>query len=217
MVDTNRGTSKAQFDVRYLKKGEISLIIPVQPRHAELIGMIVFYWGAFEVRLDSCIRSIHEVMRRELPTNFERMQFKRRNELFREIIEDYLPNTGQDGWIELLPVFKSLSHRAAALQWKRNVVAHGFYTYHQPIDRDPQLPPIVTATSIYKGRRVEIRLTDDILSKLKHDIAHLSGRLMFELLSRGLTFGQPEILVEDRDMLTGAFEGSFPLVPMKVA
>lgn len=205
-------TARAELDTRYLKNGLVTLIIPMRPKLAEFIGFIVAQWGGFEVRMDALIDGFHKGLKKDPPENWNRLPFKKRKELFKTTYREYLP---QVGWADEIAPLDNICATAADLHWRRNVIVHGFYRYHLPATYNgPEDDVHMTAYGRHKNRDVEIELSEETLSKLFHEIAHLNGDLMSRMARRGVSIDNPEMLVEDKWFLQDQEHGSFQTAPI---
>lgn len=202
----------AALDVRYLRDGLATLVIPLEPRLAELIGLIIAQWGGFEARVNALIKALHTAMGKLPPDHWERLGFRRRKELLKDAYREYLPLVG---WESETPLLDSICGNASDLHWRRNVIAHGFYRYFRPPENSaPDVHALLVAFGTHKNRDVQIDLTEDVLSKLFHDIAHLNGELMRLLARRGVSIDIQEIVIEDKWLLQDQEHGKFQTVPM---
>ncbi|HKT14660.1 MAG TPA: hypothetical protein VJR87_04560 [Allosphingosinicella sp.] len=205
-------TARGELDARYLKNGLVTLIIPMRPKLAELIGFIVAQWGGFEVRMDAFIDGFHKAMRKDPPENWKRLPFRKRKELFKATYREYLPEVG---WGDEIAPLDNICATAADLHWRRNVIVHGFYRYHLPATyKGPEDDVHMTAYGVHNKRDVEIELSEETLAKIFHDIAHLNGDLMSRMARRGASIDNPEMLVEDKWFLQDQEHGSFQTVPI---
>ncbi|MCX7062123.1 MAG: hypothetical protein NTZ11_14730, partial [Gammaproteobacteria bacterium] len=46
------------FDVRFMQEGKQSVMLFLPEAYYALIGLVVVYWGNFEVVLDSCLQGL---------------------------------------------------------------------------------------------------------------------------------------------------------------
>ena len=67
----------AQLDVRYLKAGEYSLLIPVPDETAVLIGRIAIGWGGFEQRLDGVMDAMFASLSQQPVENWRKTQLQK--------------------------------------------------------------------------------------------------------------------------------------------
>jgi len=202
------------LDLRYLRAGEHTLILPVPKEIIELVGFVVMQWGAFEQRVDALIAHVGHGMSFPLPDNWRRLSFKKRRKIFKTLMAKYtaqmFPNESR--------VFADISLQAADLYWRRNVVAHGYMDLRAVPDAASPTGHRATfhARGTQNGHDVEVSLDFDSLQKLRHDIAHLGGNLMAATYRMGgrVENGQQDLVVADIEFLSDAQHGSFQTVPI---
>jgi hypothetical protein len=204
----------AKFDIRYLKAGEFSLVIPIPDELVTLIGRIAIGWGGFEQRMDAVIENVHASLAKTPPGNWRRWAFRRRKTLFKEITAEYtkimFPNE--------VDVFNEIANRSGDLHWRRNIVVHGYVTVDGKLTKElggSPITPVFVATGTHKGRDVRILLDMETLTKLQHDIYYLGGKLMAAIFRMGgnLVTGSPELVVADTEFLQDPQSGSFQFLP----
>lgn len=189
----------------YLKEGCHTLVIPIENKLLELIGNIAVQWGHYEVIMNALIEAFHVRLCREPPQRWQRLGFKKRKELFRDIMGDYFTAVG---WQDEIAPFKAICARAADLHWRRNVIVHGFYRAAREAG-----PVRYTAWGNHKGREVSIPITDPILRQLFHDLAHLNGEVAARLAARGASIDDLSLAFDDTQILQGPEHGSFEFLP----
>jgi len=207
-------TVSGSLDIRYMEVGKNSLLVPIPDEIALAIGHIAILWGGFEQRMDASLAQVFESSRIEPPLNWRHLPFKKRKSLFRKHMTEYcrlmFPREEK--------VVRQVADEAGGLYWRRNVVAHAFVEI-RPV-ASPQSPtgytPWYVARGVHNGKDVEVSLDIETLTKLRHDISHLGGKLMAALSRMGATVsnGSPELVVADKDLLQGPPRGSFQTLAM---
>lgn len=200
-------TVEFSLEHAYLKEGCHTLVIPIEPKLLELIGYIAVQWGHFEVVMNALINAFHVRMQRNPPERWQRLGFKRRKELFLNIMDHYFTAVG---WQEEIAPFKAICGRAADLHWRRNVIVHGFYRVMRETG-----PACYTAWGNHNGREVSIPITDSTLRQLFHDLAHLNGAVAARLSARGASLDDLSVAFDDTQILQGPEQGSFHILPQR--
>ena len=202
----------AKLDMRYLKAGEHTLIIPVPDEIALLIARIVILWGAFELRMDAAIASVLHSLSKAEPHRWKFQSFDQRKTLFKELMIEYTNKS----FPHETDTFRKIADQSGDLQWRRNTVAHGYVKGRSiPNAKSPTgFDVIFYAVNHYKGRDIQIDLDEATLGKLWHDIAHLGGNLMAGISRLGGHFDtvSPEIVVADKDVLQSTPSGNLPIL-----
>lgn len=171
------------FDIRFMRKGkESAFIFLPEPYHAP-IGLVIAHWGNFERHFDICLEGLRAgeaadgVARGE--QNFR--QFKRRRIVFKEICSEWLSSWRP----EEAKALCQIADTAGDLSWKRNLIAHGQYTYSIP--SKSSLATDCRAIDTESGK--QFAFNADILAKLYHDISHLTAELMLTFKAIGTIEG----------------------------
>ena len=167
-----------------------------EPYHAS-IGLVVAYWGNFEVLFDQILGALLQAEQNAggqlQPGKWKHLSFNKRRQLFDRFCKESL-NARKP---EIASKFLGLLARAADLQWKRNMIAHGTYRY--------SILPMSSAVSdcyAYNERDDrKLPFDDEILKKLYHDISHLTADFVREFGSLGKIEGYPFILVKDDEII----------------
>lgn len=204
--------SAPTLNSQHLEDGKHTFIIPFDDTVAALVGQIIAYWGAFEIRMDATTDHIATIMARDLPQNWKRLPFKKRKVMFRDLSRDYT--------LAMFPAhtrdFELITSTAADLHWRRNLVAHGYYEA-TPGRKEPDTGKYLIryhATSVIKGVRQTIQLDEETLEKLWHDIAHLNGHLLSTINKMGGESSALEIVVQDKDLLQTDPQGTVRMLPI---
>jgi hypothetical protein len=203
-----------RFDVRYLKDGEHTLVIPISDAVADLMGRIVILWGGFELRMDLVIAFMLKTLGREEPKGWKRRSFSQRKELFQELMATYTT--------KLFPsesaTFERLVTEAIDLQWQRNTIAHGYIKGRSQPDPTSATgySAVFYAVGKQNGKEVMIDLDEPTLERLRHAIAHLGGNLMAAIHRMGghIETESPEIVIADKEFLQGHQSGSLRTLPV---
>ena len=203
--DFNSVFLHGEFDAKFLRADGTMLLIPASDELKALIGGIMLQWATFENHMDALIAGMHEALRTEAPEGWRTKPFNQRRAIWREVGPKYF---GLLGLFGLSNELRSLSERASALQFKRNLIAHGTYSFYAP---DPGKLAI-KATLHRKGTAHQIDIAVDTLKKLLYDLSHLNGAFIKALLVLGVKFDRQHILVEDRQFMTGQPDGEFSFI-----
>lgn len=201
------------FKITHLHEGGYTFFLPLNDNVARLIGQIIVYWGAFELRMDKMIEVAHTSLGTPASDGWKTLPFKKRKTLFRDIMRTYSSRVCPQEKV----IFDQIVTKSGDLHWRRNVVAHGYYNmgWHETPDEDGLYKSLYTANGTVKGTTRSIRIDEDTLEKLWHDIAHLTGDLLAAINRIGGTAGDGrELVIADRDLLQGPQSGSFHLLAM---
>ena len=159
------------FDLRFMKKGKRSAILFLPESHLRDIGAIIAYWGMFEINFNNALSALVEAKQAEGVTrntpNFTRQRFKTRRKLFKSICEEWLAT-----WdAETAAMLCVIADTAGDLAKKRNMIAHGVYTYTIP----PMSSFATDCVAIDTETGDRFPFDEFVLKKLYHDIAHLGS------------------------------------------
>jgi|SRR5579859_452977 len=200
----------AKMDVRFLRAGEHTLLVPVPDDIALLLARVIISWGAFELRMDAVIGAFLTSLRKPEPPRWRFLSFDQRKRLFKDLAIEYTTAVAPHE----TDTFRKIADVSGDLQWRRNTVAHGYIKGRSL--KNPASPTgfdaIFYAVNHYKGREVQIDLDEATLTKLWHDIAHLGGNLMAGISRLGgrLETISPELVIADKDVLQNGPTGSLP-------
>lgn len=162
---------------------------------AAMVGSIAVQWGHAENLISDLIA--YMVADTDFEERFKRRRgFKDRAAIARQVLPTIVFGREDDHARSELPRLLGI---AATLNWQRNIVVHGRYSFRFPPFSSIAIP---TARGIHNGREVAIELSDDNLQKLWHDLCHLGGDLHRLCLRVGDVTGGP-ILLEDSDIIAG--------------
>lgn len=184
------------FDVRFMQRGKHSIFLFLPEAYHAPIGLVVAYWGSFEVLFDSCLGSliaaeVADGKTRET-SRWRRKNFKDRRRLFKEICDEWLTTWKPEVAKKLVSILDSASH----LHSRRNLIAHGTYEYSIP-------PHSSVASNCYafnKSTNEKMRFDERILKKIYHDISHLTADLIDTFKSFGEVEG-PFLMLPDSEIL----------------
>ncbi|KSV95392.1 hypothetical protein [Sinorhizobium sp. GL28] len=174
-------TASFDFDVRYMRKGKHSVMLFLPPEYHAPIGLVIAFWGNFEVFFDKVLAGLIEgeasdgVTRDTL--NWRRRNFERRRELFRDICKEWIASWQPEASQKLLHILD----QSGDLSAKRNTVAHGTYAYSIA----PYSSDAVDVRALNHSTGKEWPFTVDTLKKLYHDISHLTYDIYECFLSIG--------------------------------
>jgi hypothetical protein len=202
----------ARMDIRFLRSGEHTLLVPIPDNIALLLARVIISWGAFELRMDAAIGAFLSSLKKAEPPRWKFLSFDQRKRLFKDLAIEYTTIVAP---VEK-DVFCKIADSSGDLQWRRNTVAHGYIKGRSV--KNPASPTgfdvIFYAVNHYKGRDIQIDLDEMTLTKLWHDIAHLGGNLMAGISRMGgrLETVSPEIVIADKDVLRNGPSGSLPIL-----
>jgi hypothetical protein len=193
-----------------LIKGKHTFMMALDDEIMVMLGKIVVYWGAFEVRMDSLIETISDRMRRPSPPGWRRMSFKKRKELFRDTMREYTKSM----FPILTKVFDDICATSADLHWRRNLVAHGYYELipNGVLDEDGSQGIKFVANGEVNGRKTSINVDLPTLDKLWHDISHLNADLLVAITQMGGKVSSIDLVIPDIDVLQAEESGNCRLL-----
>jgi len=188
--------AQSAFDRRFLEEGKHSLFLYLPQELHTHIGAVIAYWGAFETSFDGILGSLIEADGEKIRKNkkkWRNLGFSGRCDLFKEICEDWIsaeyPSEAEE--------YLSIIERARGASKKRNLLAHGNYSY-------TILAHSMSATNFraINSRSGEFFAFDDeILIGLHHEISHLAASLIMTSRKIGDVEGN-FLLIEDNYLLT---------------
>lgn len=204
-----------RLDIRFLKSGQHSLIIPIPDDLVALIGHVAVQWGAFDYRLNVITEHFIKLLRKKPPRGWRKQPFVKRKKLFKDVSQEYTAQMFPDS----SQLFREIADTAASLHIKRNVIVHGYIEIKGIEDASSPTGGSATfvAHGVHKRKPISYQLTEDFLQEVKHDISHLSGNMMAEINRMGgrLISGGPEIVVPDTDLLQDPQSGNFRTLAMQ--
>jgi hypothetical protein len=149
---------------------------PIPDEICTWIGKLAITWSFIELQIDELIAALAKVSVTPPPSNLERLNFKKRKELCRDLAKEVFSEDPQ-----VLGTLQSILGDAADLHWRRNFILHGRL---QSTLRAPEIlangAPIgitIDARSRHNGRNTTLTFQDDGLERLFYDIGHVAGRL----------------------------------------
>lgn len=192
----NEIPASLSFDVRYLQSGKHSIFLFLPEAYHALIGLVVAYWGSFEVLFDSCLEGliaaeVADGKTRET-SRWRRQNFKARRKLFKEICDEWLATWKPEEAKKLVSILDSASH----LHSRRNLIAHGTYEYSIPAHSSFARNCFASNNSTNEKMEFDER----ILKKIYHDISHLTADLIITFESFGEVKG-PFRMLPDAEIL----------------
>jgi hypothetical protein len=155
-------------------RGKHSFFIPTIPfEFYPLIGIVTVFWAYLEAGLDSLLHALLKETQQRKPL-WQTLSFKKRSNMLRTVLHDVFPR--RDPRLKcLLPILD----KAAAIQWRRNLLVHGKYTLVCPPNKLPRLK-----VSGYIDRKpITTKITKVELEEMYHDLTKLMGELnsLFDL------------------------------------
>ncbi len=162
------------FDIRYLVAGKRSVMLFLPEAHHAAIGLVVAYWGNFEVVFDACLSGLiaaeaADGQARDT-TNWKYRSYKKRRLLFGRICKERLGTWKPDVSDQLAGVAEA----SGPLHAKRNLIAHGTYSYTIP----PQSSVATNCYAVNQATGEKMQFDQDVLKALYHDISHLTADLV---------------------------------------
>jgi hypothetical protein len=183
------------------KEGRHSFLIPLSTETAQLLGQVLIYWGAFEHRIDLTIQAFLDASQEKEPEGWRQMNFKRRRTLFKDLAVTFASAHHPQEVEALRKVFSD----SGELHWRRNVYAHGYYALSS--DETPNQEGVaqlkIVAHATVKGQKRSLPVEPAPLTKLWHDISHLTGDLLTSMGRMGARMEgvELELVVSDTDLL----------------
>jgi hypothetical protein len=196
------------FDIRFMRKGKHSTLLFLPKEYHASIGLIVAYWGNFEVVFDSMLDGLLEgeksggVVRST--TDWRKQKFRCRNSIFKEVCSEWLSTWRPTEAQTLLQI----SDTAADLHWRRNMIAHGTYAFTMP----PNSNVATRCRAISASTGKEMPFDEKVLKKLYHDISHLTADLVMTVRAFGEIQG-PFHALPDTEILRFYRETDHPWHP----
>jgi hypothetical protein len=166
------------WDWRFLEDGKHSTILFLPIEYHAFIGLIVAHWGRFELSFDRCLESLvkSEALagKKRDTLGWRTRNFKKLRKLFKTICKEWLgTKLPQDA-----NTLCDIADDAAELARKRNMIAHGTYTYTMP----PHSGLATNCRAIDTRTGEEMPFDADFLIKLRHDISHLNADLVMTFM-----------------------------------
>lgn len=184
------------FDVRYMQKGKHSVVLFLPEAYHALIGLVVAYWGNFEVVFDACLEGLiaGEVADGKVreTTGWRRQKFKNRRKLFKDICDEWLVSWNPVAAAKLTLILDSASH----LHSRRNLIAHGTYGYSIPAQSSVAQGCYAFSTATSE----KMPFDEHVLKKIYHDISHTTADLVDTFQSIGKIEG-PFYALPDSEIL----------------
>jgi hypothetical protein len=207
MNDENVPASSS-FDVRFMKKGKHSVILFLPETYHAPIGLIIAYWGNFELTFDFCLEALitAEAADGKLreTSGWKRLIFKRRRKIFEEVCKDWLAAWNSEAALKL----QSILALSSSLHAQRNIIAHGIYGYTIP--SDSSIAQQCYAQNLSTGRKMFF--DERVLKKIYHDISHITADLIMTFGSIGKVQG-PFYAISDEEILRTYRETVHPWNP----
>jgi hypothetical protein len=173
------------FDRRFMRKGKHSVFLWLPKEYHASIGLIVAYWGNFEAFFDICLNALIEGETgsgfvRDT-TGWRRLPYKKRRRLLKDICAEWLSPMYPQATERIVRIVD----QSASLHAKRNLLAHGRYTY-----TIPAYSSVATnCRAINPDTGAEMPFDELSLKKLYHDISHLTADLFLAFKEIGEVSG----------------------------
>lgn len=205
---TDAPSASLSFDIRFMKKGKHSVILFLPEAYHAPIGLVIAYWGNFETVFNACLGGLIEAEQNDGGTRdttaWKHRRFKSRRELFKELCSEWLAGKKP----EVATLIAEMADRAGDLSWKRNMIAHGAYSYEIP----PMSSGAVNCRAIDHEKGKEFPFDETVLKRLYHDISHLTADLVAAFSAIGKVEG-PFHALPDTEILRVYRETSHPWNP----
>ena len=193
---TGEPPATLSFDVRYMRKGKHSVMLFLPEAYHALIGLVVAYWGNFEVVFDVCLEGLIAAESADgkvrETAGWKTKSFKKRRKLFKAICDEWLAGWKPDTASELV----SLMDSASRLHSRRNLIAHGTYGYsipaHSSVAKD--------CYAFSHSTKERMPFDELVLKEIYHDISHMTADLVKAFQSIGNVEG-PFLAVPDEEIL----------------
>ena len=157
-----------------MRKGKHSTILFLPEAYHGPIGLVIAYWGNFETVFNACLAGLLEAEQNDGgsrdTTGWQGIRFRSRRQLFKALCAEWLQNRKP----QVAAALAELADRAGDLSWKRNMIAHGVYTYTIPSGSNVA----VNCKAIDHEKGKEFVFDEIILKRLYHDISHLTADLV---------------------------------------
>lgn len=151
--------------------------IPIPDETCTWIGKITITWSLIEARLDELIAALLKSTATEPPANLERLSFKKRKELCRELL---IAEFGDHAAI--LAEARDILGLASDKHWRRNFVVHGKLNSslkavganHEPL----RIEVTLSTRSRHNGKETTLVFSGAAIETLFYEIGHVHGRLV---------------------------------------
>lgn len=149
-------------------KGGSFYFIPVPVEFYQPIGAVTAFWGFLEPALDTVSEALQgETNHTE--TGWRHMSFRKRNRLLRKVVRLAFAQSPQ-----IESAFTSIIDEAVDIQWKRNLLVHGQYTFIFPGGGGPGR---LEVHGMVRGKLVVLQLTLEEVGRMWHRIGELISEL----------------------------------------
>jgi hypothetical protein len=173
------------FDVRFMRPGKRSVLLFLPEAYHGLIGLVVAYWGNFEVVFDSCLRALIEAEaadgKSRKTARWERQPFKDRSKLFGALVREWVSTWNPKAAEQLVNILDS----ALKLQPQRNMIAHGTYGYSVP----PKSSVAENCYALNNSTGERMPFDETVLKGIYHDISHATADLVSAFKAIGTVEG----------------------------
>lgn len=168
------------------------------------IGKVALVWASFEHEIDSFLTALVKATKYTSSTDWKRQRYAKRAELFRKSSQLAFEKAPS-----VLRYIDSLQGRAANLQPKRNILAHGrLKCVLEVIGPDINNLEITATLHAQDDRSKETLIfTAESMEGLYYDLAHLSG-LTFRL--NDLNNPPEQIALPDKSLLRDFLQAHHP-------
>jgi hypothetical protein len=184
------------FDIKYMQEGRYSVLLFLPEAYHAPIGLIVAYWGNFEVVFDSCLEGLiaGEIADGKVrdTSGWKRQSFRRRRKLFKDICKEWLMTWRPDEADRLIAIIDA----ASQLQSRRNLIAHGTYGYSIP----PHSSVAQECYAFNGSTNEKMPFDEEVLKRIYHEISHVTADLVHTFQSFGKISG-PYSQLADAEIL----------------
>ncbi len=158
-----------------------------------LIGLVVVYWGNFEVVFDSCLQALIEGEAsdggKQRTSKWRRQSFKVKSQLFRAIVTEWVSTWNTQTAAQLVDLLDA----SLKLQKRRNMIAHGTYGYSIP----PMSSVAESCYAINNSTGEKLPFDEIVLKEIYHGISHLTADLVLAFKTIGKVEGQVDARKDD--------------------
>jgi hypothetical protein len=146
---------------------------PITAQFASGIGKVALVWASFEHEIDAFLSALVKASNYTSSTEWKKQRYAKRADIFRNSSKAIFENSSPSVWRYI----DSLLGRAANLQPKRNILAHGrLQCVLEVVGPDLDHMRIVSKLHAQDDRTNKTETFDpESLEKLYYELAHLSG------------------------------------------
>lgn len=163
-----------ELDVRFMQNGRRSVILFLPPEYHAPIGLVIAYWGAFEMLFDTCLDLIisSEASDGKVrnTAGWKRKGFRGKAKIFKEICHEWISTRNP----QLNDDIISIIDKSLELSMYRNTIAHGAFSYTIPAYSSKG----INVKAYNSTTQHDWPFNVDTLKELYHDISHICADLL---------------------------------------